>query len=156
MSLYKRGDMWWFKFQWDGRTIRESTRHTDRRKAENVEAARRAAFANGAAGIKEAGPMLTLEELAEQHFVPFIETQKADKKSTVTFYKNRIKRLRTFPRLWRRRLDQIEPEDITAYIKARRAMGMEISTVNRDLATLRRMFKLAQEWGKAKALPKVR
>jgi hypothetical protein len=34
---------------------------------------------------------------------------------------------------------------------------VEVSTVNRDLATLRRMFHLAQEWGKVeKLLPRVK
>ena len=34
---------------------------------------------------------------------------------------------------------------------------MDTSTINRDLATLRRMFKLAEEWGiVSKIMPKVR
>ena len=35
------------------------------------------------------------------------------------------------------------------FIAVRQAAGMKVSTVNRELATVRRMFNLAQEWGKA-------
>jgi hypothetical protein len=34
------------------------------------------------------------------------------------------------------------------FIAVRQAAGMKVSTVNRALATVRRMFNLAQEWGK--------
>src|SRR3989442_14660994 len=39
----------------------------------------------------------------------------------------------------------------------RQANGMKISTINRELATVRRMFNLVQEWGKVTTLlPRVR
>lgn len=66
-------------------------------------------------------------------------------------------RLKTFSWLWDTRLDSIRPEDITDYIATGQVLEMETSTINRDLATLRRMFKLAMEWERvSKLLPKVR
>jgi Protein of unknown function (DUF2892) len=40
---------------------------------------------------------------------------------------------------------------------ARLDSGLEVSTINRELQVLRRMFRLAQEWGRVqKALPSVK
>src|SRR4051812_26594990 len=69
----------------------------------------------------------------------------------------RASRLRTFPRLWGKKLDLITAEDISSYVAGRQALVMQTSTINRDLATLRRMLKLAIEWKVVtKLLPKVR
>jgi integrase len=55
------------------------------------------------------------------------------------------------------RLDKITANVIAAHASARRADGFEVSTVNRDLSALRRMLKLATEWGRVTtALPTVR
>jgi len=54
-------------------------------------------------------------------------------------------------------MDAITSENIADYVAKRKAGSVEVSTVNRDLATLRRMFHLAQEWGKVeKVLPRVK
>ncbi len=45
-------------------------------------------------------------------------------------------------------MDAITSETIAAYVAKRKATGAEVSTVNRELATLRRMFHLSQEWGR--------
>jgi Domain of unknown function (DUF3854)/Domain of unknown function (DUF927) len=39
-----------------------------------------------------------------------------------------------------------QAEHITAFVEVRRAAGLETSTINRDLATLRRMLNLAEQW----------
>jgi hypothetical protein len=53
MAVYKRGKIWWYKFNWNGETIRESTKQTNKRTAEQMEAAKRTALAKGEVGIKE-------------------------------------------------------------------------------------------------------
>ena len=40
MAIYKRGNVYWFKFVWRGERIRESTKQGNRRLAEQIEAAR--------------------------------------------------------------------------------------------------------------------
>jgi integrase len=55
------------------------------------------------------------------------------------------------------RLDTITTETVGAFIARRKTAGVQISSINRELQALRRMFHLVQEWGKVgKALPKVR
>jgi site-specific recombinase XerD len=54
-------------------------------------------------------------------------------------------------------IDQITAEQIAGFIAQRQTANVQVSTVNRDLATLRRCFHLAQEWGKVSTLlPRVR
>src|SRR5262249_10187003 len=44
-----------------------------------------------------------------------------------------------------------------AYVAKRQQAGLEVASINRELQVLRRMFNLAQEWGKVeKVLPRVR
>ena len=53
-------------------------------------------------------------------------------------------------------LDAITVEKISGFVATRREAGLEVSSINRQLEVLRRMFKLAVEWGKVeKALPRV-
>lgn len=161
MAVYKRGNTWWYKFNWNGESIRESSKQSNKRTAEQIEAARKTELAKGEVGIRDRELAPTLHEFAERSFIPFVETDKKDKPRTIEFYKMRISRLKTFPRLWDAQLDAITAEDITAYVSARQALEMETSTINRDLATLRRMFNLAMEWEHvlkllSKPLPKVR
>ena len=107
-------------------------------------------------GIRERTSAPTLKYFAKHDFVPFIEAHFADKPNTVAYYKFGVKRLTDFHTLADARLDSITPQHITSYIEQRRGQGLEVSSINRQLEVLRRMFKLAVEWGKVdKALPQV-
>jgi hypothetical protein len=157
MAIYKRGKTYWYKFFWNGDLIRESAKTGNQRAAEQIEAARKTQLAKGEVGIRDRKPAPTLAEFAEQQFIPFVEKQKKDKPRTIDFYKQRVKRLSKFPRLWGARIDAIRAEDIAAYVGVSQVLEMETSTINRDLATVRRMFKLAMEWeAVSKLLPAVR
>ena len=46
MSIYKRGNVYWYKFMWNGELIRESTKQGSDKKARNMEAAHRTSLAN--------------------------------------------------------------------------------------------------------------
>ena len=151
------GNTYWYEFIFNGERFRESTKQGNRRIAEQIEAAKKMQLAKGEVGIREPKTAPTLAEFAEHSFIPFVEEKKKSQPGTVAFYKTRVSRLKTFRRLWDARLDAIEPEDITAYISARQALDMEVSTINRDLATLRRMFKLAVEWKRVeRVLPSIK
>ena len=55
MAAYKqpKSKYWWYKFFWNGEPIRESTKQTNKRVAEQMEAAPRTALAKGEVGIRE-------------------------------------------------------------------------------------------------------
>lgn len=56
--------------------------------------------------------------------------------------------LLAFEKLATARLDTITSETIGAYVATRQATTNEITTINRQLQVLRRMFKCAVTWGK--------
>jgi integrase len=157
MAVYKRGGIQWYKFTWKGQSIRESTKQSNKRVAEQMEAAHRTSLAKGEVGLRDREPVPTLKDFAENDFLHFVRTTSAAKPRTVTFYETTVKNLAAYPVLAKLPIDEITTEVITDFIERRRAAGMRVSTINRDLATLRRLFHLAQEWGKVQiVLPRVR
>ena len=56
MAVYKRGRVWWYRFTWKGKPIRESTKQTNKRVAEQIEAAHKTSLAKGEVGIREKKP----------------------------------------------------------------------------------------------------
>jgi integrase len=157
MAVYKRGKIWWYKFNWNGESMRESTKQTNKRTAEQMEATHKTSLAKGEVGLRDRKPAPTLKDFAEQDFLPFVRSTSAGKPRTVTFYETTVSNLKGFGKLASLRLDAITPETLADFAAYRRERGMQISTINRDLATVRRIFHLAQEWGRvATVLPRVR
>ena len=156
MAVYKRGRVWWYRFTWNAHPIRESTKQTNKRVAEQIEAAHKTALAKGEVGIRDRAPVPTLKEFAEQDFLPFIESRFKNKPKTLEYYKNGIKNLTGFAPLANSTLDTITNGKIAAFVTKRREAGLQVTSINRQLEVLRRMQKLATEWGKVnRALPKV-
>jgi integrase len=175
MAVYKqtKSKYWWYKFTWNGDPIRESTKQTNKRVAEQMEAAHRTALAKDEVGIRDKKPVPTLKDFAEHDFLPYVERTLMEKEpNTARFYATCAENLDSFSKLSTARLDEIGHDVIQAFIEFRRGRRFEfrsgkrqerrdskpaqVSTVNRDLATLRRMLNLAVEWGKLRAAPKVR
>jgi integrase len=167
MAVYKqpKSKYWWYKFTWNGESIRESTKQTNKRVAEQMEAAHRTALAKGEVGIRDKKPVPTLGDFADHEFLPFVRSTSKEKPNTLRFYENSVENLKTFTRLASLPLDAITSDIVGAFVAYRQAQRqerrnqkpLEVSTINRDLATLRRMFHLAQEWGRVMTiLPKVR
>jgi len=157
MAVYKRKKLYWYKFVWNGELIRESSRQTNKRVAESMEATHRSRLAQGEVGIRERKRVPTLNEFAEQEFLPFTRRTFVTKLKTLKYYEYGVKSLRAYDALATLPLDAITSDVIAGYIAKRRASGLETSSINRELQSLRRMFTLALEWGKVeRALPKVR
>jgi integrase len=157
--VYKRPNSkyWWYKFTWDGEVIRQSTKQANKRVAEQMEAAHRTSLAKGEVGIREKKSAPTLDSFAEKDFLPYTRSTFASKLKTLKYYEYGVKALRTYDTLATLPLDSITTDVIAGYVAKRREAGLEPSSINRELQSLRRMFTLALEWGKVeKALPKVR
>ncbi len=61
MSIYKRGDVYWYKFQFNGTLVRESTRQGNDKVARQMEAAHRTSLAKGEVGIRDKKTVPTLK-----------------------------------------------------------------------------------------------
>ena len=158
MAVYKQkgSKNWWYKFAWNGEQIRESTKQTSKRVAEQMEAAHKAALAKGEVGIRKKHPAPTLSEFADQQFLPFVESRLSKRLKTLEYYKNGVRSLKAFAPLADCKLDEITVGAITGFVEKRRCGGLQISSINRLLEVLRRMLRLSAEWGVIeKAPPKV-
>ena len=91
MAVYKRGRVWWYKFTWNGEPIRESTKQTNKRVAEQIEAAHKTRWPKAKSDIRDRAPIPTLKDFIEHDFTPFIESRFQDKPKTLEYYKNGIK-----------------------------------------------------------------
>ncbi len=158
MAVYKRGKMWWYKFNWNGEPIRESTKQGNRRVAEQIEAAKRTALAKERSRHQTEAAKPTLADFAPK-FTAAIETTCGEKPATVSFYKAKLKTL--VKHFGARRLEEIEEAEIEQYTqmraktKSRRKRALSPASVNRELATLRRLLRLAHEWKILDRVPRI-
>ena len=157
MAVYKRGRVWWYKFTWKGEPFRERTKQTNKRVAEQIEAAHKTSLAKREVGIRDRTPAATIRQFAKNDFIPYCRPTFAAKPNTLSYYENGAARLLEFSAIADESLDTIASDKIAAYALPRQDAGLKIATVNRELQVLRRMFTLAMEWGKVeRALPRVR
>jgi integrase len=160
MSLFKRGETWWYDFQLDGVRIRESTGLTQKSAAAQAEAMRKADLTRGFAKAGRAEPSPKFDEFAHKEFAAWSENQHREHPSTHERYMRSVKTLVHY--FGQRRLDMISTADAEQfkivrsrerrkYAKDRRAVTP--AAVNRDLAVLRILFNVAIRFQKAKVNP---
>jgi integrase len=154
MAIFKRGKIYWFHFIFGDRHIQKSTKQGNKGVARQIEAAYRTQLAKGEVGIQERQKAPTLFEFAKR-FREFIQVRCDAKPNTVVFYKSKLQRLLGFSFLAEARLDRIDEALIERFVSERRKQ-VEPATVNRELATLRRMLRLAQEWKLIDRVPRIR
>ena len=121
MAVYRRGRVWWFKFTWKGEPIRESTKQTNKRVAEQMEAAHKTSLAKGEVGLRDRVPAPTVRRFAADEFLPFCRSTFAAKPNTLSYYENGAARLLEFPAIAEESLDTISNENISAYARHRHA-----------------------------------
>ena len=55
--IYKRGKIYWYKFMWQGKLVRESTQAGQRQGRRQMESAHRTSLAKGEVGIRDKKPV---------------------------------------------------------------------------------------------------
>ncbi len=155
MAVYKppKSRYWWYKFTWRGVLIRRSTKQTNKRVAEQMEAAHKTALAKSEIGLREKRPAPTLKEFAERDFLPFVEATFQAKRATRNYYVYGVKSLLAYAPLAEVPLDSLTAEKIAGFVAKRREAGLQTASINRELQVLRRMLNLAAEWGKIETAP---
>jgi integrase len=154
MSIFKRGRVYWFHFTFNGEHIQRSTKQGNPRVARQMEAAFRTALAKGEVGIFERRPVPTLKDFA-QRFIDSIQVRCAAKPRTVEFYAQQLARLLEFEALANARLGEIDEALVETFVQ-HRIQQVSSASVNRALATLRRLLRLAHEWRVIDRVPRVR
>lgn len=137
MSTYRRGKIWWVRFQAQGAEIRQSARTASRTVARKVEGDLREQYARIARG---GGTRRTYREAMERFIVehlPSLRPRAAQR------YLVSAKALH--PHLADLYLDQITKACLGDFIADRRQYVAD-ATIKRDLACLSSMFGLAMSW----------
>ena len=154
MSIFKRGSVYWYHFLFNGEHIQKSTKQGNPRTARQMEAAHRTALAKGEVGIIEARVPPLFPDLAKR-FVAHIQTRHENKPRTIDFYIEKLSKLLRHAPIGKARADRIDEGIIEGYVVMRRALVCP-ATVNRELATLRRILRLAHEWREINRVPVIR
>jgi hypothetical protein len=140
----------WIQYNAHGRQIRESSGETDPKKAEKKLKLRTGGVRHG---IVPDSRGLRYEDLREAFFDDYISKGKKsirhDKDGKP--YLEAVKRLDTYFAGFR--AVEIDADSVRKFQRQQLALGMANGSINRSVAALRRMFKLAQEDEKIRAFP---
>jgi integrase len=145
----QRSAVWWVKYYVNGRAVREST-GTDDKEAAKRELKRREGAAAAGQPVMPRVDRIRYDEIAEdlrQHY----ETSGSRNLKEAA---GRLTPLKAF--FTGRRVATIGPADVTVYAAKRQGEGVANATINRELAVLLRMLRLAYEHGKLARLPVIR
>jgi integrase len=143
--IYKRGKFYWYKFMFQGKLVRESTKQSNNKVALNMESAHRTSLAKGEVGIREKKAAPTLKEFLRVNFLPYAKTAHAGKPLTLRYYKQGSDMLLR-AEMAGLQIDEINDEHAQQF--AADNMHLSASGINRGLRTLRRSLNLAYQWGK--------
>lgn len=148
--IYKRGKTWWYKFQWNGVSFRETTRQKNAQVARDMEASHRTSLAKGEVGIRDRSPVPTLINFCRDRIEPY-----AKPRTSWIWYRSGIRALLKYEPLANAHLDQISAERSAGFVAVRLAEGLENGSINSSLRVLRRILRLASEWGDIDIAPKI-
>lgn len=142
----KPGRIWWMKYYANGRPVRESTGTDKEKVASRILKDHEGRVASGQPILPRAD-RIRYEEVAQD----LREHYQATGSRKLDEVDDRFAHLKRF--FAGRRIATVNPSDITRYVLARQAERASNATINRDLAVLRRMLRLAYESGKLLRVP---
>jgi len=156
-GLIQVGDVWYMLWRHHGRQFRKSTGETVKQKAlRKLDAKIRE--------VREGGPLvpdpdrLRYADLRKLYVQDYIDQDRKslreNSETGETYFASSLKHLDEY--FDGRKVSEITAEAINQFKAARQEAGAANGTINRSLAALRRMFKLATEQGKVKYTPAIK
>jgi len=145
-TIYKRGQTYWIKYYGHGKPYFESSRSKLKMVARELLKQREGDISQG----KMPGvyfEKVTFDELAED----FLRDYKINKKKSITRAEISVNQLKKDFEGYR--VPQIKTAKIEAYIERRLNEGIKNSTINRELAALKRMLSLGVKQTKVDRVP---
>jgi hypothetical protein len=140
MSLYKRGDVWWYKFRFGGQLIRESSKSESKTIARDAERVRRR-------GLEESWNQIKRRKLPPPFAIAaadWLKVRTSIAPSTERSYKLAISQLSVD--FGRQLLCDISAEDLAAYQMRRKRDGVSNRTVNLEVGVLRGILRRNKMW----------
>ena len=152
MGIYKRGGVYWYKFQWAGKVIRESAKTGNDKTARKIEAAHKTRLAEGLVDIREKKPVPTFKEFCAARIEPYA---KALSPTKWIWYRAGMRALQKHAPLAKMSLDEIRGEHAAGFAAWRLTQEVVPSSINSNLRVLRRILRLAADWGVIEVAPKI-
>jgi integrase len=157
MSIFKRGRVYWYHFVFDGQHVQQSTKQGNPRIARQMEAAHRTALAKGEVGFREKKVVPTLNEFCRNRVEPWARSMfEQTSVNTWRWYRAGLRSIYDYLPIADLKLDEITGETGADFAAHRQSQGLEVASVNASLRILRRVLKLALEWGVVQATPKLK
>jgi integrase len=148
--IYKRRNVYWYKFMWLGKLVRESTKQGNDKVARQMEAAHRTSLAKGEVGIREKKRVPTLAEFLKDRVEPW-----AKRRTSWIWYRAGMRPLLHYKPLAGVSLNEIRGEQAGNFAAHRLSEGLQAGSINSSLRVLRRVLRLAVEWGVLESAPKI-
>ncbi|MCH7549024.1 MAG: tyrosine-type recombinase/integrase [Candidatus Krumholzibacteriota bacterium] len=149
MGVFKKGKYYWIDFYVSGRRVRESTRLTSKRRADQLLAKRKAEVFEGRFNLQTMKPGPVFEDFAKTYLESYSKLNKAPQS-----YRRDCTSMKKLAKYFgQRRLTAITPILIEHYKRERLAQGKQPSTINRELACLKHLFSIAITWKKVLVNP---
>src|SRR4051812_25233327 len=133
MSLFKRGDVWWFKFKFAGQTIRETTKSSNKNIAKDAERARRRELEQGYNGLSKRERAQMFSVAAEK----WLEAKTAHLAPRSVAIEKLNLNLHLKPIFGEMLICDITAYSIAAYQRSRLREGAAPKTINLEVGTLR-------------------
>lgn len=141
MSIFKRGDRWWYEFEFRGQRVRESTGSESKTLAVKAERQRRRELEESANGVRAARRPMLFPVAARE----WMAANRARwSKSNVAIQEFNLKHLSGY--FGAMLLADISPQHIGKYQGIRQKEGASNRTINMEVSTLRMMMKAARLW----------
>ena len=169
MSIYKRGEVYWYKFMWNGKLVRESKKQSNDKVARQMEAAHRTSLAKGEVGIREKKAVPTLKQFCDMRLEPWAKaTFEHTCMNNWFWFRAGIRRRRACESLAKATLDEITNEKVAGFAahgqgrwqnrgrgEEEDKRGLAVSSINSSIRVLRRILNLAVEWGLVESITKL-
>ena len=137
MGVFKRGNVWWIRYSYKGKIIRETSASENKTVAKQLLSVRKAEIAQGKLKIKSKDSQIMFGEYS----LAFLRWAKIHRKpKSALRYQVSLNQLTPF--FNNQKLVDITKKDIERY-KAKRIKTASGSTINRDLACMKKMFNNA-------------
>jgi integrase len=142
MSLFKRGERWWYEFEFRGQRVRESTGSDSKTLAIKAERQRRRELEESANGVRVARRPVLFPVAAREWMAA---SRARWSKSNIAIQEFNLKHLSAY--FGSMLLADITSQHIGKYQGIRQKEGASNRTINMEISTLRLMMKAARLWG---------
>jgi hypothetical protein len=148
-NVYRRGHVWWVRYWHRGEQVRESSKSVDRRIAEKLLKRRMGELGRNPLVDPSAEARVRMADL----FEALVTAYKNNGRRSLATLEYRLAALRTH--FGSDRAADVTAVRISSYMAVRLAEGKQPATVNRELAALRRAFRLGLEHERLTHAPRI-